>query len=601
MTKATCFVVLGKFGDIISLLPAFKKSFTATGRRPVVMVNEQYQSALGGVSYVEPWTVTHDWPSGTVAARNEAESRFSNVIVPQFWNDDRPMAAAASDSVLSLNGIDHRINVQEWPNCSEAMWSIAGLDQEDLKHFRVELDLRDMEREKAACTTVSNWKKPVILYNLDGASCPFGLAPELLKALWPMSNMLQLVDLSRVRCEKVYDLVGLMDRAAGMITVDTSTLHLASASRVPYIAFTNDSWSRAKPMGNCVLEVPYSRVESMIKQIAQVVYDLAAAKRGEFKFTPHNPDNPPGIVSQTPWPVRFINELPKDADYFNCGLVDRPDGRWLVTRQARGAEGNPFGVNNVVVFPMRDGKVCGDGQLVQQVRVSQDEHFEDPRCFYFNGKTYLSMCNFVWGKVWTGAHQILCEVDDNWVVRKRYDVVFGKNGNHVGTNTGMEKNWLWFFHDAVPHMIYKTQPHIVAAFSPSFNPTARYETFSNGINWPWGEMRGGTPPVLIGDRYWTFFHSSTSWAETGSRRYHMGAYTFEAKPPFRKLSYSIRPIFSGSQYDTWAHPKPLVVFPLGSILKDGRWAVTMGVNDLNCAIAEIPHSELEKMMTPIKP
>ena len=84
-----------------------------------------------------------------------------------------------------------------------------------------------------------------------------------------------------------------------------------------------------------------------------------------------------------------------------------------------------------------------------------------------------------------------------------------------------------------------------------------------------------------------------------SRRYHMGCYTFDAKPPFALKRYTQLPILSGSQHDRFAHPKPLVVFPCGACLRDGVWQISMGVNDLDCALMEIPHSELEKLMTTI--
>jgi predicted GH43/DUF377 family glycosyl hydrolase len=82
-----------------------------------------------------------------------------------------------------------------------------------------------------------------------------------------------------------------------------------------------------------------------------------------------------------------------------------------------------------------------------------------------------------------------------------------------------------------------------------------------------------------------------------SRRYHMGCYTFSANPPFVMKRYTQMPILSGSQYDRFAHPKPLVVFPCGAILKNGVWQISLGVNDLDCALMEIPHSELDKLLT----
>src|ERR1700677_2055307 len=135
---------------------------------------------------------------------------------------------------------------------------------------------------------------------------------------------------------------------------------------------------------------------------------------------------------------------------------------------------------------------------------------------------WLSCCNFIWGPTWTGAHQILCEISNDWKMIRRHDVVYGGNGNHVGGNNRWEKNWLWFFHDGKPHMIYTVLPHVVVEFDATFNAVKQYVTDAKPkISWPWGDPRGGTPPVLIGDEYWTFFHSSCDWKEMVSRRYHM--------------------------------------------------------------------------------
>ena len=128
-----------------------------------------------------------------------------------------------------------------------------------------------------------------------------------------------------------------------------------------------------------------------------------------------------------------------------------------------------------------------------------------------------------------------------------------------------------------------------------------YVTHESSQDWIFGEPRGGTPPVLIGSEYWSFFHSSLPWAGKGKlRHYHMGVYAFEAKPPFRITRMTSRPILSGSHRDVLAEKKPLVVFPCGAIIKDGEWTVSLGVNDLASAWIEIPHEQLLKLVQPVQ-
>ena len=160
-----------------------------------------------------------------------------------------------------------------------------------------------------------------------------------------------------------------------------------------------------------------------------------------------------------------------------------------------------------------------------------------------------------------------------------------------------EKNWLWFEHGGRLHTIYMTDPHRVITWNQDY--TAADQTFETAAPdeswWRFGHARGGTPPVLVGDEYWSFFHSSTPWTEWTSaqkRRYHMGAYAFEAKPPFRITRFAKVPLLTGSPYDPWAPGQPLVVFPCGAILRNNTWLVTLGVNDMASAWIEIPHADL---------
>src|SRR5689334_16414276 len=80
-------VMLGKTGDLISILPALKSMHDATGEKPKVVVSEQYASVLEGVLYVEPLVTRFQWPRGTGPAREFAEREYGKTIVPQFWQD----------------------------------------------------------------------------------------------------------------------------------------------------------------------------------------------------------------------------------------------------------------------------------------------------------------------------------------------------------------------------------------------------------------------------------------------------------------------------------------------------------------------------------
>ena len=112
--------------------------------------------------------------------------------------------------------------------------------------------------------------------------------------------------------------------------------------------------------------------------------------------------------------------------------------------------------------------------------------------------------------------------------------------------------------------------------------------------WQYGELRGGTPALLVHTadsdqpQYLAFFHSSNMPPRTGSvlQTYAMGAYTFCAKPPYRILKMSSKPIVHKSMYSgNWTN-LPLsyyhidyVVFPMSFILDGNTIYLTYGKQD----------------------
>lgn len=307
----------------------------------------------------------------------------------------------------------------------------------------------------------------------------------------------------------------------------------------------------------------------------------------------------PSITKQTTWKTGFFNmgklQTP-DVRYFNCSLCSRYDGDWLIVRRARQFNSPklmPLGQNDLVAFHLNEEHVPTHASDIIFPRRYNKEHFEDPRVTWMFDKLHVSATNFqlLPGNKWTGCHQIISPLNGQWQPTKVYDPVFGKNGGTLYMQKGNEKNWLWFEHDGLPHLIYLTVPHRVVKMNTFFEKQEVYETSNWNLLWRNFEPRGGTPPIRVGDEYFSFFHSSGPWLGK-KRRYYMGAYAFEAKPPFAVTRCSSLPILTGSKNDPWSEGLPLVVFPCGSILRNGTWFVTLGVNDCVSAWIEIPHEEL---------
>lgn len=246
----TPFIQLGRFGDIILLLPAMRHIAKETGVRPKMIVSKDYGSVLDGVSYVERITLPVHWYMGMPQARRYAEQHFGG------------------GRVLQCHGHKWGVNIKKWPSFMVSMLDRTGVPMELFHQLPLVFDQRNPAREAAA---VPKLKKPYVAINCHGVSSPFQHGPKVFEILRHLSRHLALVDMSRIRCHRIYDLMGVMDGALGTITTDTATLHLAHGCPNPYIAITVDGWTTSTPRGNCVLEVKYSRFMSSLATITQTV------------------------------------------------------------------------------------------------------------------------------------------------------------------------------------------------------------------------------------------------------------------------------------------------------------------------------------------
>lgn len=286
-----------------------------------------------------------------------------------------------------------------------------------------------------------------------------------------------------------------------------------------------------------------------------------------------------------------------NIDHFNPGLVQRPDGLWLLVRRAVFANYARWGQNSVWAFKLNEDKVPQFGKMLKFLAADAREQFEDPRAIFHAGRTWVGACNFLFfGEKWTGAHQTLGVFNEDWSCHTRYHPEIGGNGSSLRSNTRHEKNWPWFFHEDRLHLLYQANPWEVYQFGTRWDERVTHT--APGLQWDYGEIRGGTPPVRVDDLYWTFFHSSVPW-EGAYRRYYMGALAFEVKAPFNPVRITKVPMLAGSAHDRWNNRKPPCVFPCGAVLRDNTWLVTYGVNDLNCGWVEIPHNDLLRLAAPI--
>lgn len=171
-----------------------------------------------------------------------------------------------------------------------------------------------------------------------------------------------------------------------------------------------------------------------------------------------------------------------------------------------------------------------------------------------------------------------------------------------------EKNWVPFDYKGHLLMSYSLLPHRI--LRPLIG-TGQCETFSmtkSSLLWKWGELRGGTPGLLVGDEYLSFFHSSIDISTSHSNNeivphYFMGAYTFSSNPPFSITQISKEPIigknfYNGDEYKPYWKPVR-VVFPCGFIFDNEYVWVAYGRQDHEVWMVKLDRKGLFDSLEPV--
>lgn len=288
---APSFVQLGRYGDLILLLPAFLEIYKRIGCKPNVVVSEEYASVLDGVSYVTPHPLGVHWWGGVPMAKAYAKKLWGRSVVPAWWNDvECPIPPEyRGQFVLQCHGHEHGVNLALWPNFMTSMYSRAGFTREEMLRLPCVFDRRNPDREAeliAKFYPPALRKKPLLLYNFTGISSPFAHTPELWPTFQQCTRHFRLLDLGAIKAHRIYDLLGLYDIAAGMIHCDSAPLHLAHASSTPYIAFCADGWTGSDARGNVVLQMRYSEVPRRLKEIGDTIQSWANASSPHLVAVP---------------------------------------------------------------------------------------------------------------------------------------------------------------------------------------------------------------------------------------------------------------------------------------------------------------------------
>lgn len=294
------------------------------------------------------------------------------------------------------------------------------------------------------------------------------------------------------------------------------------------------------------------------------------------------------LIREYRQPTGLIKQV---TNWFNCSWIEFKGKRFLAYR----LESAPFCRTiqiGLVEIDDNFSPIESTNKVLQlHARLqgySPNFHVEDPRLFIFNDELYLS---------YTDGYQ-MGQAKINHETREVIESFYLDKKGLQQT----EKNWIFFEHEGKLLCLYDIPKQRIFEMNGADHTEIHRTSYNH--NWKYGIIRGGTPPIKYGDNYLSFFHSAKDVKYKGQdgKQYYMGAYLFEAKPPFRPLAITERPLITGEIVDDnipRLSNKIFVVFPSGVIRKGDSHYVSFGYNDYRCRYVEITDDLLQSELKPI--
>ena len=297
-----CFVMLGRYGDIINLLPILR-DVARTKEKPAVYVSGQFSDILEAAGYVDAIPVPNH-PDDIQPVIREARRRFAEVTVTQ---------------VHAMGWTPGRLT----PAYNKESWRLAGyLDRWSDPSLRLEFDRRNYPRERELIDRVipAGETRPIVLYNVRSAySSPFKDHERFSR--WLAAEFGEeccLVDIGSIRAGRIYDLVGLMELADCIVTIDTATLHLAGATSTPVVALlsANGPWLQSAPRRPWATAFPCNEWEENRKAVRRVIRGVIETPvRIVHAFETHEPVSDRVLAARATWELLGWTQAPLASPY----------------------------------------------------------------------------------------------------------------------------------------------------------------------------------------------------------------------------------------------------------------------------------------------
>lgn len=230
-------ICLGAYGDCCNALPLALHEFQQDNN-VTFYISREFATLLDGVTYCQPFVWEGHYSECLKAAEHAANSgKFDRIMVVQCYGTN--------------------IDRQTDSFCKEAWRAVGKLHL--WGKLRLAFDNRNPYREDNLVSLIPT--RPLLLVSHSGKSSPFPWRQELMQLLDAVKEHFVIFDISDLRCERFYDLLGLMEVAKCMVVTDSGPLHLANAvPNLPVVALITDRpdmWHGSPRQSNHIARIRY--------------------------------------------------------------------------------------------------------------------------------------------------------------------------------------------------------------------------------------------------------------------------------------------------------------------------------------------------------
>lgn len=227
---------------------------------------------------------------------------------------------------------------------------------------------------------------------------------------------------------------------------------------------------------------------------------------------------------------------------------------------------------------------------------------EDARIISYRGKIYLiynDNMETTFPSTWQRRDMYMAELthsNDQFSLGLPVKLVHPGKYPHVL----WQKNWNPFVWNDLLLLSYSLNPHEVLIPDLNSGTCPPVYNTSKSLKWNLGPLRGSGQALLVDGEYLGFFHSGVvTDSPVGGNMWHylMGAYTFQADPPFALTKISAEPIDAKGFYWNSSYDKR-VIYPGGFVISGPTIYVAYGKDDCEMWIGTIDLKELKKSLIP---